>query len=462
MAKPPVISPLPNAVFAYARNRCVYSMGRETTSTAHMTRNRGAGAIAVRIGPRHALSSDMLTLKSYLPLVCALLAAGCSESPASTSATLKQIGQFSVAWQYPIPSETGTNRLGVGHYLAFDSQDHVLVGYPKVSAVDIAPGCAEIDELAPDGTKLAAVPYDKSDPPKAPFTACASQVFIETDKNDALIMAGMVYADNVGYLNEDIVLRKLDTDGKTLWTRYVQNDIGYVTYLEDLVLDAQNNVFIAASIGPADGGTKPWVGKYDPQGNVVWTYVVDNALASIQNMEVDTEGNVWLNLLTEMPTAHSLLRLSAGGEVLPPIAVEGSIRHIAKDYLLTESDDKFRKYSTSGTLLWETAVLSDSYADAQGRPLRGIWHAELVAPDGSIYGLNKGHTDSCVNSNDCIPFDIDMAILTKVSGEDGSVQGAWYYELPGSNRFVYDRVIGNNGDIVFASDDFVGMVAPVD
>jgi len=55
-----------------------------------------------------------------------------------------------------------------------------------------------------------------------------------------------------------------------------------------------------------------------------------------------------------------------------------------------------------------------------------------------------------------------MAILTKVSGEDGSVQGAWYYELPGSNRFVYDRVIGNNGDIVFASDDFVGMVAPVD
>jgi hypothetical protein len=410
----------------------------------------------------------MLSPKTYFIIACAVVIAGCSDSSAIATGPTK-IDQFSLAWQHPL-SDSAFG-LGSGHYLAFDSHNNLAVVDPHYPDSEVAQGCAAIHRFATDGTKLATLPFDKSDPPIEPFGPCASQEFIEIDGNDAIITAGVVSAHNIyGYTNDDIFVRKLDSEGKTLWTRYYQDDIGYVAYLHDIIVDAQDNILITASMGPAamgpdpgSGWTKPWVVKYDSQGNLLWTHVIENTKAWIDNIEMDAEGNAWLDVTTEEPSGRYLARLSPEGDPLPAITVEGSLVLVSDGYLLTESDGMFRKYSTSGALLWETAINTDAYADAHGYPLRGYAAGRAVAPDGSIYGMTGGYADDCYrNAGDCMSMGIPVITLVKYSGDDGHPMGAWYYKSSIANSHVYDRIVGEDGAIAFVGHEFVGMVAPLE
>jgi hypothetical protein len=401
----------------------------------------------------------MLTPKTHFSIACAVVIAGCSDPTGIEPTGLTKIDQFSMAWQYPLSPSDYASSAGDGHYLAFDGNNDLVVVNPKFPDAQVAQGCAAILRFASDGTQLGTLPFDKSDPPEEPFIPCVPGVFVGVDNNKDIITAGAVFAKVTDFLNVsyDIFVRKLDGEGTTVWTRYYQGDTAHVMYVRDLAIDVQNNILVAGAIG-LSGGTKPWVGKYDPQGNVLWTYVAEYVSGSVEAIETDAKGNIWLTISTINHYSYLLERLSPNGDTLLLIHAENSLALSADGLPITAFNGIMHKYRANGNPLWQTAIGVDQHMNFDLDSPNPI----AVAPDGSIYTIIEGYADECQNRSSCVPSGIPVAILAKYSADDGHRIGAWYYARPTSDFTFLDMIIGKDGAIALLGNQFVGMVAPLE
>jgi uncharacterized delta-60 repeat protein len=153
--------------------------------------------------------------------------------------------------------------------------------------------------------------------------------------------------------DDNIWLRKYDTDGSTLWTRTYDSpahnqDIGF-----DVASDAAGNVYISGwetrdEIGQSEN---IWIRKYDASGSVLWTQTYDSpnhGQDTGRGIVVDSDGNVYVT----------------GRE--------------QRDDLGQQDNTWLRKYDTNGNVMWTRTYDSPSNQWDEG-------HGLSVDSAGNVY-----------------------------------------------------------------------------
>ena len=108
---------------------------------------------------------------------------------------------------------------------------------------------------------------------------------------------GGVAADGDGYFAEigtddnDIFLRRLDTNGNEMWTRIV-NGVGTDGGIK-VAIDGEGNILALGRISQPEGN-RVWTRKYDSNGSTLWTRIAaeDGNQVAPRDIAVDSAGNV--------------------------------------------------------------------------------------------------------------------------------------------------------------------------
>ena len=160
----------------------------------------------------------------------------------------------------------------------------------------------------------------------------------------------------------NILLLKHDTSGNVLWTR-TYNSPGHLNDQgKGVVVDANGNVYVTGFESRPDLGqnSNVWLRKYDTNGNTLWTKTYNNPVYEWgwevgRDVAVDTEGNVYI----------------AGYESFP------SSGH---------ADIWLRKYDTDGNVLWTETYDSPAHSEDYG-------HGVAVDAVGNIYVVGREKRD---------------------------------------------------------------------
>ncbi|MBI2266648.1 MAG: SBBP repeat-containing protein [Armatimonadetes bacterium] len=118
----------------------------------------------------------------------------------------------------------------------------------------------------------------------------------------AVDVSGNVYV--TGYVtvpgqNENIWVRKYDSNGNTLWTQTYNSPGNFPDLGQGIAVDSQGNVYVAGAEGRYDLGQSlnAWVRKYDADGNPLWTRTHNSPANSVdlaRRVTVDSAGNVYV------------------------------------------------------------------------------------------------------------------------------------------------------------------------
>jgi hypothetical protein len=185
--------------------------------------------------------------------------------------------------------------------------------------------------------------------------------------------------------NDDVFLRKYDSDGIALWTRQTgvdQNDYG-----KGVSVDAAGNIYLAGNYSTNYG----FVSKYDPGGNQLWSTTLYDATITrtTRGIAADGSGNIYVTGSSPPGGNAMLTKLDSNGneQWLRTIVNTGAddSRGVTVDAagnvyiagLLQEngptdfSQDAFvAKYTPTGTLLWSK---SWGTSTVEGFPNEGFW-----------------------------------------------------------------------------------------
>ncbi|MEK7568108.1 MAG: hypothetical protein AAB498_00550, partial [Patescibacteria group bacterium] len=107
--------------------------------------------------------------------------------------------------------------------------------------------------------------------------------------------AGNIYVTGYSYngSNYDFWTMKLNSNGNQLWNRRINyaNDYGF-----GLALDNQNNVYAVGYVyyGNPYYTDYAFIRKYDTNGNIVWSYLLNNPYSGFYDIDIDNNNNLYL------------------------------------------------------------------------------------------------------------------------------------------------------------------------
>ena len=228
---------------------------------------------------------------------------------------------------------------------------------------------------------------------------------------------------------ENIWLRKYDTNGNELWTRTYNDaandwDMGY-----DVAVDGSGNVYAIGTETVSGQGGNIWIRKYDGNGNEVWTRTYngsDSDWDSGNDIAVDGSGNVY----------------AAGYET---VSGEGANAWI-------------RKYDGDGNALW---TRTHNGPASSGDSVSGI----AVDGSGNVYvagyeRVNGEESNVWVRKYDGggnvvwtqtyngTASDRDIGIGIALDG-DGDVLVAGYETVAGQDKNIWIRKYDGDGNVVW-------------
>lgn len=113
---------------------------------------------------------------------------------------------------------------------------------------------------------------------------------VAIDSNDDIIIAGSIFVDNY-----DLWLAKFDDDGVLQWSEWhtgpvSSTDRGFSVRVDDL-----DDIYVAGFEFVSMQGRNAWLGKYTPQGNLIWNVSHDGIATDgdeISSIDFDADGNV--------------------------------------------------------------------------------------------------------------------------------------------------------------------------
>jgi hypothetical protein len=129
---------------------------------------------------------------------------------------------------------------------------------------------------------------------------------IATDANGDLCVGGFyggtlkigaVTGPNSGTGKAQFFIVKLDTAGNCIWASATQTDVNGITK-GSLAIDNSNNI-VAAFTGKASFGRKPYLFKFNTQGQMVWEKMVNNILSArnddCNSLTLDANDNIYIS-----------------------------------------------------------------------------------------------------------------------------------------------------------------------
>ena len=100
---------------------------------------------------------------------------------------------------------------------------------------------------------------------------------VAVDTTGNIFVTGFEYRGDLGQ-SSNVWLRKYDTNGNTLWTETYDNPGHSSDVARGVALDAAGNVYVTGIERRDDLGQNLniWLGKYDTDGNILWTETYDS------------------------------------------------------------------------------------------------------------------------------------------------------------------------------------------
>jgi hypothetical protein len=244
---------------------------------------------------------------------------------------------------------------------------------------------------------------------------------------------GDVIVVGIRWAERESVIVKYSADGEFLWDKHCQGP-GMETYttVTSVTVDAEDNVLVALDV--EDGYDQILVQKYDPEGNLLWTTVLDGTgnyyARDSYLLATDAAGNVFAT------GSELAIKISPSGEQLwginvpqssnrPALDQEGNL--IAGGLVGEYSDLKFYKLAPDGDALWckRLSPIHGSYqwdttiaVDFAGNVVLSVCD-EVVLPDPSD---DDSWTDDDTWADDD-DNDIDDDIVDDVDFDAGGASG---------------------------------------
>ena len=212
-----------------------------------------------------------------------------------------------------------------------------------------------------------------------------------------LLVGGAVSVLDAG---TDTWLRKYSPEGATLWTRTHAGASKGNDATHALALTTDGFIYAAGQEGVTGEGTNIWLGKYDPDGNQLWSRLYSGAAGKNDFLHgavtMDDGGVVvcgyetavdipWMSFLRRYDAAGLAIwtKVDPGPETLGALcwgldrASNGDILYAGAVIQGTTREPQVRRLTADGTEVWSTIVAGAGDGASQARCVR-------EAPDGAL------------------------------------------------------------------------------
>ncbi len=253
---------------------------------------------------------------------------------------------------------------------------------------------------AADGTPTWTHGYDG--PASASDAAYGAALTAEGD----LLVVG---AHSVAGQGQDIWLRKLDGSGAVLWTRTHAGAAGLGDVGRGLSVGAGGYIYVVGDEGVTAEGSNMWVGKYDPDGNLLWSRLYAGAAGLDDNLyaaAATTDGGVvvcGIERSVAVPVLSFVRKYDGDGLIVwtviddgtgdvgascydVDIADNGDVLVAGSTVDVTVTRPRIQRLDEAGDERWSTTIMGAGTGASQVRCVR-------PAPDGTIVaagGLDDG------------------------------------------------------------------------
>jgi uncharacterized delta-60 repeat protein len=204
---------------------------------------------------------------------------------------------------------------------------------------------------------------------------------VAVDSSGNFVFVGYV---RVGDNDNDIWIQKTDTDGTELWTQTVAGDDMIDDRATGVAIDGDGNIYVSGFLSNVGFNKDVWVGKYDPDGNELWTTVFDSPLSGTEeayDVALADDGSVavagttpiqannidaWMGRF-DGDTGDFLWQRDFGGPAIQGdaalgVAVDSQGNYIVVGYkgiTAVDTDIWMRKYNAGGGVVWTQNIVGD-------------------------------------------------------------------------------------------------------
>jgi hypothetical protein len=263
-------------------------------------------------------------------------------------------------------------------------------------------------------------------------------------------------------------LRKYDLHGNVQWTQYLQT--GNLDRVDSLQVDAIGNAYVLGVLNEnlSEGIRRPFLAKYDRDGNQQW--LSDVPVDLVGRLSIDNAGNSYA--ISAIYSTWSMCSYDAAGEFRweKDLGSQDSFLEMTSDgfgnvYTIQRQGDYsyereliVRKYDTSGTLSWTKNVEIEGYFVNQYGPHFGMavdhrGYANVFYADSTPYGGASSVITVLNSAGDVIAADDQQlvgAYISKLFADHSGrihvygTETVYDYENPG-NPPIYYRFITPGG-----------------
>ncbi len=228
---------------------------------------------------------------------------------------------------------------------------------------------------------------------------------VAIDSEDNIIAVGHTFKNGQ---DQNVWIRKYDPDGEVLWTETFDGPPSLGDRGRAVAIDSEDNIVVAGSEYHGIGLNDLWVGKFDSDGNLLWTFSQDNALGTdiLRGVAIGEKDDIFVT-----------------GEVYVPIGL---------------SDVYAARLSTDdGSVVWE-----QTYDMASGND---IGRAAAIDPEGNLVVSGEVYS----------PQDLISVWVAKYDPETGESIGSFQWDSEGIDE---DRgnglAIDGEGNLLAAGSEY--------
>lgn len=249
---------------------------------------------------------------------------------------------------------------------------------------------------------------------------------IAVDSADNVIVAGYV-VDVAG--NADIWVRKYDPDGNEVWTQVLDPSSGMDDRAYGVAIDSMDNIVVVGDAAAGPSVSDLWIAKLDPQGAELWSTTIDGP--------------------------------GSGADLAEDVAVDSNDNVVVTGWVRVANSDNdiwVGKLSSAGATLWTDIVAGPDTLDDRGQGI-GVAPGDDVVVTGYVSDSNPGRdvwlrrydpdgAEVWTTVHDSVNSGIDMAFDLTVA-PDGTIAVSGSTPIVANNDDVWLARFDENGEFVF-------------
>jgi hypothetical protein len=187
-------------------------------------------------------------------------------------------------WASLHTGQEGTNPLNRETAITCDSLGNSYICFGGWRREIGFPEYMTVAKYGPDGGLLHEMTLDMAS------SAYSNRILL--NGNDLYAVGNIENPNNSDNIN--ILLVKLNTDCDTIWTRQFGIPDSQLNEASVLVADNDGNLIIGGTALAIEGGWRPLIAKFDPDGNLLWYDILySEAFSGTSSIKVDITGNIY-------------------------------------------------------------------------------------------------------------------------------------------------------------------------